>query len=418
MDILLSNKRAFAAMLMAASAGLLAPTAARADSPWFQYGGNGAGTWFNSQEATLGAADLPQLRQIWSNYYASDGRTPVVAADQKVYAAGDSPDLPPGDVLQLRRIDAATGKVEWNVAAKKRLEITAIALTEEFVLATGEVDIFDSTLQIVAFNKDTGQEVWSTLVSAPNTQDGSIMKIEGDTAYVLVTRPYLAAIWALNTKTGDVRWSTEYLNNSSEYLVAGMAVAGGRVFLTHTYGIAALDARNGRLLWNRNGAETSRTDPVVVGDSVFLLEGAEWVESVNADNGRLQWRVKAPCSQPRKQCRGIAVASDGQRVFTSTNTYQVDTYNYVAKISALDPITGRKLWSSDSIPGSVYGNLAIANGVLYFSSLDSIIAIDVTGGALLPTANVGISYDSERLVIGDGRIFSQSYYEGLRAIAP
>jgi alcohol dehydrogenase (cytochrome c) len=114
-------------------------------------------------------------------------------------------------------------------------------------------------------------------------------------------------VWAVNAATGDKYWvytwpQPQNLDLCCGPVNRGVAVAYGKVFFTTLDAhLVALDARTGKLLWDKQLADTSAgysdtVAPLVYQQRVIVgIAGAEygikgWIRSYSADNGELQWQ--------------------------------------------------------------------------------------------------------------------------------
>jgi len=170
----------------------------------------------------------------------------------------------------------------------------------------------DGSGEIVALNAHSGQYLWRENVGASASM--TAINVLGPRA-VVTAGMYKNEVVAFDPSDGRILWRTSFSDNCSGFGDGPVAVAAGRVFgqylaplptpkaavgsaaaRQHVY---ALDARTGRLLWDR--AEESgvvpRWDqaaiPMAHGNAVFIGSAiAPYVLALDVVTGRLRWRTR------------------------------------------------------------------------------------------------------------------------------
>ncbi|HET6428534.1 MAG TPA: PQQ-binding-like beta-propeller repeat protein [Phycisphaerae bacterium] len=132
-------------------------------------------------------------------------------------------------------------------------------------------------------------------------------------------------------------------------------VAGGKVFvaLTQAQQVAALDARTGKEAWRFHAPARLGAPPTV--HKGLCLVGCHdgWVYALRADDGKLVWRFRAAPAERRivaygqvesawPVTGGVLIAGEKAYVIAGRTT-EADGGVYV---HALDPATGKALWSA------------------------------------------------------------------------
>ena len=123
---------------------------------------------------------------------------------------------------------------------------------------------------------------------------------------MFITTPY-STIYAVNARTGKEIWRYDYELPDDLAICCGMvnrgaAILGDRIFwVTLDAHLLALDAKTGRVLWDRvvgdlTNAESLTVAPLVVGDKVVVgISGAEYgirgyIDAYYAETGEQAWR--------------------------------------------------------------------------------------------------------------------------------
>ncbi|HEX6358376.1 PQQ-binding-like beta-propeller repeat protein [Actinophytocola sp.] len=191
-----------------------APTAAQPGSAWPMGGHDHANTRWNPVERTLSPATVPNLTAKWTHATRGDvSATPAVVGGAVYF-----PDWGGG----FSKVDAATGEPLWQRSVPEYVGI-AEAVSR----------------------------------SSP--------AVVGDTVYIGTQRG--ARLLAIDTATGDLRWSTTMDDHPSAILTQSPMVSGGIVFqgvssdeeiaaidpaydcCTFRGSVAAVDAATGEILW-------------------------------------------------------------------------------------------------------------------------------------------------------------------------
>jgi outer membrane protein assembly factor BamB len=187
---------------------------------------------------------------------------------------------------------------------------------------------------------------------------------------------------AIEQATGRIRWR-QRLNGPIDGWKQ-LLLDRGRLFVTRSAtsgtrrppeeggpSLSAWDARTGKLLWRKPWGSlqgTCRTSPVAVGDVVagVTTEGdppKPVALAFDAATGRPLWRLELPGEPtPRgKLLAGGACVLDGTMFFSSGQTWG----NGPGGTVAVEPATGRALWTTKEYHVHGYGRPAARDGLLY-----------------------------------------------------
>jgi outer membrane protein assembly factor BamB len=258
--------------------------------------------------------DAKSGNQVWEHTYdcpyrigypAGPRATPIVA-DGKLYTLGAM-----GDLLCL---NAEDGKVLWEHHFIKDYELAdpptwgwaahPLLDGERLICMVGGTNSV-----VVAFNKDTGKEMWRAL-SAPEIgyAPPQIQTIAGK-RQLIIWHP--DAIAGLEPETGKVLWTQKYPASGKlqrpEVTIAMPRVVGDRIFVTSYYhGSLLTELTNNplgaRIVWDRHskseshfdaGLHTTMTTPVWLGDYIYGLCGEGELRCLDAKTGDRIWESDA-----------------------------------------------------------------------------------------------------------------------------
>lgn len=183
--------------------------------------------------------------------------------------------------------------------------------------------------------------------------------------------------YALDANNGALKWSYNTVPDPSSIgdIVSSPAVSNGIVYFTggnaSNTKLFALDATNGTLKWSCTVADTtggSAGSPAIANDIVYFVTGQR-VYAVNASTGTVKWTY----SQYGQSFMSSPAIANGI-LYVSTMDYQ-----FGGRVLALDANTGSLKWQYHS--GAWYLTPAVANGTVYVPSNYGLDALDANTGA-------------------------------------
>lgn len=150
----------------------------------------------------------------------------------------------------------------------------------------GHVALGQSLGQAWEVSIGRGGTLSERLASSPVVGDGKVFTIDTQ-----------ATVRAFDASTGATAWSTQFgveRNNAAAMFGGGVAYDNGRVYATNGLGyVAALDARNGGIIWQVHPTGPLRGAPTVVGDSVYVITQDNQIYSLKASDGSTDWSQSA-----------------------------------------------------------------------------------------------------------------------------
>jgi outer membrane protein assembly factor BamB len=201
---------------------------------------------------------------------------------------------------------------------------------------------------VVAWNADTGRELWRYDAAAVETSPLLVGKL-------LYFGSWDGTFYALNARTGKVRWTFR----TSASITSSPAYDLGTVFAGTDDGhLLALDAATGKLRWQ--AASFSRfgrreyfyATPTLAYGRVYIGNADGTLYAFGARSGRLLWAHRAGTYLY------TAAAAWRQRIYVGT----WDGY-----FSAFDAATGDLLWRQDAA-GGISGAPTVMAGLVYYST--------------------------------------------------
>ncbi len=222
-------------------------------------------------------------------------------------------------LLKVRRSD---GKVAWKIPLSE--ELIARPVTDGGFLYVGTV-----SGNLAAFDVQSGAERWrfqtgDSIMTQPVVDDGVVYVVNQSDKLI-----------ALEADTGAWIWEhrEEYYGSMSVRRHAVPVVHGDALYLGCTSGlIAALDKKNGDVLWKRGLAEADRfndidSTPIVNRGRLYTASFNGSVHSLNASTGKPLWKriLKSSSSMSLVEGRLYVGASE-------------------AGLYCLDPADGSTLW--------------------------------------------------------------------------
>lgn len=168
-----------------------------------------------------------------------------------------------------------------------------------------------------------------------------------------------ATVYAINAKTGQVRWRRKVGSLSA----ASPAYAAGKVFVVTLSGkIVALRASNGHVRWSRKLGARTESSPLIRGSSVIFGAENGKLYRLRQSNGRTEW-----VAQTDGAIKGGAAYADG-RLFVGT---------YGGSVWAIRASSGRTIWKAGTSgarfgfsAGTFYATPSVAFGRVYVGNTD------------------------------------------------
>ena len=172
---------------------------------------------------------------------------------------------------------------------------------------------------------------------------------------------------AISRQTGDTEWEAKDLGRTPEMILAGdvlyvrtggqfTRIEDGEVVERGPYGVSAIDARTGKVLWRYKGADKGITNLLVPDRNTIAIADRDDVIFIDASNGKRTARY------PHKIERAA---------FGLLNERGDVVIGGQSEIAAFDPLSGRQLWRARHTPPGrgilrTVGAIAARAASLYF----------------------------------------------------
>ncbi|MEO7001735.1 MAG: PQQ-binding-like beta-propeller repeat protein [Ktedonobacterales bacterium] len=286
------------------------------------------------------------------------------------------------DTSYFYALDATTGKVRWRSLSKAPNFADPLLMGETIYTASTDGILY-------ARKAATGAHVWFTNVRNPI---GVTPATDGTHVYCCT---YNGNSVALDSATGGRVWT--HITGYGK--LAAPAVANGVVIVAGDGGVAAISATDGHPIWRFTPNHTPQrfSRPLVSNGTVYVGGYDGVVYALGLHDGSYKWAYRTS---------GPILDAPAIQLPTSANP---KTILYVGSqsrnISALDAITGKRLWIA-ATQDSVARTPTVADGTVYVGSHDTILyAFDAQTGQTLWAYHLGGAIDTSPAV-ANGTVYS------------
>jgi outer membrane protein assembly factor BamB len=276
------------------------------------------------------------IPDAWDVYTSS----PAVVNGTVYFGSGD------GNVYA---VDAKSGLLQWKFPTRD-----VVHASPAVVNGTVYIGSFDGDLY--AIDAASGQQKWVFkggqdpaihnqvgFQSSPAVVDGTVYVGSRD-----------AHVYAIDAASGRKKWDYP---TSKSWVNGTPAVANGLVYVgtSDSSRFMALDARTGRLRWNFDAKSYVFSSAAIAGSLAYFGSHNGRLYAVDAKNGSLAWEFRTEGSKrdPMKVLNedGSLNPESFAPLFGDFGDMYVDFYRFVSV-------------------GAVMGSPAVADGVVYFGSMD------------------------------------------------
>jgi len=294
----------------------------------------------------------------------------------------------------LRANDQKTGNMLWQQYPGNDYKIFSkfanqVAISSWVENGTQVARVFYADLNGIVGARDlfTGATVWQIRsaegrgtrgMTLPFRSVESSPLVQGETLYFFTrytARGSKAGAWALDRRTGAVRWFRKLGRGSSTKIGSSPAYKSGRLFAaTYDGMVYALRASSGKILWSRYIGGQFYSTPAVSGSRLYIGNKSNGrMYCLSATSGKLLW----------------ATGRLGPSVHASPAVYGGRVFVGAGKrFYALKASNGRVAWQY-ATPRRIYGSASILRGVVYYSVAGHTYARTTSSGKLVWQVNVG-----------------------------
>lgn len=306
--------------------------------------------------------------------YAYGPRASVTVKDGKAYGLGV--------MGNLSCLDASDGKLIWSkdLRADYNVDMPIWGLTISPLVEGDNVIVQASAggegACVVAFHKDTGEEVWRAFPDKASYVSPIMIEQAGTRVMVAWTGERIAG---MNPADGSVYWEIPTKPNKMPINVPGPALNkdGTLMFLTVFYDGSRLIELSqtepaAKELWHRQGINERKTDalhsmispPLFLGDFIYGIDSYGQMRCLDPENGDRVWENLEAVPQGRWGT-GFMVQNGEQTWFLTERGELViaelspDGYAEIGRTKLIEPTTelkqrpeGTVLWSQPAFAGT------------------------------------------------------------------
>jgi eukaryotic-like serine/threonine-protein kinase len=160
------------------------------------------------------------------------------------------------------------------------------------------------------------------------------------------------------------------------YIVTSPALAGDLLYFGGEDGnLYAVERETGAEKWRFATEGPVRSSPAVVGGLVYFQSNDGFVYALNALTGKQKWKADTGLPLPNRfldydYLSSSPAISDGVLYIGGAD----------GNLYALNSRTGKQVWMTPSFTTPVRTSPAVANGVVYFTAENHLLALDATSG--------------------------------------
>lgn len=214
------------------------------------------------------------------------------------------------------------------------------------VVENGVVYAMDSMAKVSAYNAQTGKKIWDRKFSEPgeteNISYGGGVTAGPDALYITNGYGHVAA---LDKSSGEQIW----ISKLAVPMRGAPTYADGRLFaLTHDNQTYALNAEDGRTLWNEvgiseNAGLAGAASPAVIGNTVIAAYSSGELYAMRVENGRVLWSDTLN-TQTRLNAMSTLRDIDGHPVVYDGKVYAI---SHSGRMVSIDLRTGVRVWEQN-----------------------------------------------------------------------
>jgi outer membrane protein assembly factor BamB len=209
----------------------------------------------------------------------------------------------------------------------------------------------------------TGSSFYGKLTASPIVYDGKIFTLDAAGRVTAVNASGGAVVWKVSTTPANEK--------DQEGFGGGLAADGGRIYAATGFGnVVALDARNGKKLWEKNLGSPVRASPTAAAERVYVVTKEGQVFCLSGSDGAELWNFTG-LSERASILVNTSPAVDGDTVVVPYPS---------GDVVALNVSSGQPLWSE---------SLARTRTASSLSAMSDAARPVVTGGVVYAVGHAG-----------------------------
>lgn len=193
---------------------------------------------------------------------------------------------------------------------------------------------------------------------------------------------------------GQTRWVRDLaigLDNRGDASGGGLALGGGRLFVTSGFGdVTALDAATGSVLWTQDLDAPGGASPTVFGELLYLTARDNTAWAIETDTGRIRWQLSGTPSAAGFAGGGGPAVNSELAIFPFSSGQVIAAFRQggLQRWSAF--VTGTRAGSAAATIGDLSGDPVIVGDRVYVGNVaGQIAALDIASGDRVWTATEG-----------------------------
>lgn len=294
--------------------------------------------------------------------------------------------------------DQTTGDLAWSVypgtvaVPSKFASQVAVSTWMENGVRVARVYYTDLSGLVGCLDLFTGEEIWKRRDGEGPGTGGKVIQfksieasplVRGESVYVCTRydkrRGSRAGLWALDRRTGKVRWFMRLARNSKTKIASSPAYRSGRIYVAtydgYVYAVRATDSSSRRkLYWRRHLGGQFYSTPAVTSSRIYIGNKSNGrLYCLKRSNGRVLWRT----ARLGTSVHG-SPAVYGGKVFVGAGN----------RFYALRAGNGRVVWRKGTRK-RVWGSASVLKGVVYYSCFGTTYASKARNGTIVWQRSVG-----------------------------
>jgi outer membrane protein assembly factor BamB len=290
---------------------------------------------------------------------------------------------------------AASGAVRWTVKITDDTEIPSTVTVAHGDLYVGACCSTTNNSHLFALRADTGATIWSRTfagnIATPTPMDSQGATSTAASTVVIVpwagSSPPFGGLYALRASNGATLWHTDMPGKP----YSNPVIVGNSVFMSTDGGyVVAYDIATGARRWRYQPLhhEVGLSSLAASGDLIYVCV-SRTLYALHATDGSLQWQVTVTGSSDRTHQQYAPAVLNGTLYAVANNDETV---------YALDPASGDTRWQYDGIG---YGRAApvVDRGVAYFATGDGgLAALRASDGKFIARLDLAL-YDEGPIAV-------------------
>lgn len=320
------------------------------------------------QQEVIAAYDTATGREVWTHKYNADfqesmggpgPRATPTWHDGKLYSMGAT-----GELIVL---DAATGKVNWskNILTENGADNITWAMSASPLIVDETVIVQPggpNGKSIVAYNKNTGARVWSSLNDGASYASPMLTVLNNKRQIVTITAVRAVGLDASSGKLlWEYPWTTEYDINSAQPIITGP----NRVVISSGYGHGAalleITDAGAKKIWENKKLKNKFNSSVFHNGYIYGFDDSIFT-CIDAQTGETAWKAG-------RYGFGQVLLASGHLVITSETGEVV--------LLKADPTAHRELAKFQALDGRTWNVPAIAGGRLFVRNATEMAAFKI-----------------------------------------